>query len=59
MNPHETETAQDPEVETIESVHDPIVMAEAMREKLKEVEVMARQYTEVVKSQNCVPMYDK
>lgn len=44
---------------TVESVHDPVVMAEAMREKLKEVEIMARQYTEVVKSQNCVPMHDK
>lgn len=52
MNPDTTEA-------TIESVHDPVVMAETMREDLKNLEEKARQYAEVVKSQNCVPMHDK
>lgn len=52
MNPETTEA-------TIQSVHDPVVMAEAMREDLKHIEEKARQYAEVVKSQNCVPMHDK
>lgn len=44
---------------TVESVHDPVVMAEALRADLKFIEEKARQYAEVVKSQNCVPMHDK
>lgn len=52
MNPETTES-------TIESVQDPVLMAEAMRHHLKNIEEMARQYAEVVKSQNCVPMHDK
>lgn len=52
MNPETTEA-------TIESVHDPVVMAEAMREDLKNLEEKARHYAMVVKGKNCLPMFDQ
>lgn len=44
---------------TIESVHDPVIMAEDMREDLKNLEKKARQYAEIVKGPFCQPMHDK
>lgn len=44
---------------TVESVHDPVVMAEAMREDLKNLEEKARHYAMVVKGKNCLPMFDQ
>lgn len=42
-----------------ETSHDPVLMAEAMREHLKGMEKLAREYAEVIKSPTCAPMHDK
>jgi hypothetical protein len=45
--------------ENIGTAIDPVIMAEEMRLKLKDLEVMARQFAEVLKSPHGVPLFDK
>lgn len=45
--------------EVVQSVHSPIVIAEDLREKLKDFEQLARDFADILKGSNCLPMFDK
>lgn len=52
MNPEEVGT-------TPQTTHNPVVMAEELRTELKRVEMMTREFAEILKSPNTTPLFDK
>ena len=52
MNPNEVGEAP-------KTAHDPVIMAEDLRTRLKDIELMVRQFADVVKGPNCIPLFDK